>query len=120
MFYYDKHGRLCYMSDYLVHERNHKYIAKMQTGRGTRYFYSQSELDAFNKLKKGVKGEIAGIKRFYKASQGKGNVFYTSDGKGYRKAKLKGNRVISMGKEKKARLIERGMLAAWRFLHPGE
>lgn len=40
--------------------KNHKYIAKSETSKGTRYFYSQAEYDAFLKAKeKGMSDEEA-------------------------------------------------------------
>lgn len=110
-------------NDYLVH-RDHKYVMKIGNGPNARYFYSQAELDAYRKLKGGIKNELRGIKRFRRALKGSGNVSYNPDGKTYSRYKYtknkKGERVAKMGKKRKTGHVERGMLAAYRILHPGE
>ena len=82
------------------------------------------------KVRKGIQNEIEGIKRFASTQQNPKNgsyqTVYNTSGKGYTKYKVKkGSQkgvytIAKKGKSGKTAKIERGMLAVYRMLHPGE
>lgn len=113
-------------NDCLAHSQGHKYLLKIGSGPNARYFYTQAQVDAYKRLKSGVKREVGGVKRFIRTQKGKktknGNEsIYSPDGKHVTYLKTNRKRqVTKWGKTKKTGKIERGLVKGYKLLHPGQ